>query len=255
MKILWLGTSNDTEGYLPKEQRRPFMVARDLADILGTEIQVESRKIWPSAILPQLVESWMEKHEPDMVLLQIANFSFAYESVPLQLERKLGVFGRPFASAGLKAADTGWLSSNRVFHAGRRLAQRTIGGATHFEPDEVVERISACIRVVLRRENTALLVRGPQGSTDYSATEKRRLRAEARRLVVNKGLRDICDELHVVCALYDVPRYEARTGERVGDGIHFQGSENVVEAAVIVPQLVKAWAQLHPEFEAAAAEA
>jgi hypothetical protein len=122
------------------------------------------RSIWPTAELPSLIESWMVKHHPDLVFMKVVSYWFCYESVPLKVERKLGRLGKPVADAGVKAADTGWLASNPLFHAGRRLAQRTIGAVSPFEPQEVLERMSAFIRQVLRSENTALLVKGPGGT-------------------------------------------------------------------------------------------
>jgi len=254
MKLLWLATSNEAEGYLPEEERIPFIVKARLAELLETKVAIEVRAVWPNRRLPSLVESWMAKHEPDLVLLQPSSCSSNYASVPLMLERKLGRLGKPFANAGLKAADIGWLSSQPLFHAGRRLLQRTVGGATHFEPEEVLSRFSACARIILRSEATALLVRGPRGANDYYSTARQRRHGEARRRFVSEGLQDLCNDLHVTFDGLDSPRYEKRVGPRVGDRVHLAAPENIVAANDITQWLLKAWTQLHPEHAGALAK-
>jgi len=245
MKLLWLGTSNDVDGHLPEEQRAPALMAKQLSETLGLEVDFVARTIWPTEKLPSLVESWMEKHEPDLVFLKVVPYWFCYESVPLKLQRKLGRVGGPLASAGLKAADIGWLASTPLFHAGRRLAQRTIGGATHFEPVEVAERIESCIRVILRNEDAALLVRGPRGATDYYSGERARVRSEARRKSVHQALKSLCEELHVVYMGVEAARYKGHTTSALGDRVHFDMSEQSIEVAEHAPWFIQAWEQQH----------
>ena len=251
MKLLWLGNSNDTGNYLPVEQRPPHLAAERLQEILGLDIDIELRTLWPSERAPSLVEQWVGEFEPDLVFLQVIDHSFCYESVPLKVQRKLPIVGKSVAGAGEKAAQTEWLAFNPIYRALRDLAKNIIGGEPLFTPEEVLGRVSAAIRVVLRDEDRAALVRGPHGPNDTFGSDRRRARGEARRQVVHQGLRDLCAELHITYQGRDTPEYRDGVAERVGDNFHFGASANILYVEDIVDGLVRAWVQQHPEYELA----
>lgn len=153
------------------------------------------------------MRGWLDRFEPEVVYLKTNQFWFNHQSVPLRIERALGPLGRPFAGAALKANDAGWLAHNAAFRSARDFARRRIQGAYHFEPDEVVQRLGECIRVILQNESTHLLVAGASGLSDQSLDEKDRQRREARRLRVHRGLQALCNELHVDYVGADQPHY------------------------------------------------
>lgn len=246
MKILRLGSSSDRPGRLPEGALSYQLAEQRLAQELGEPVETVVRTIWPNAALPPLVEDWVEAVRSDLVFLKVPAYSFTYESVPLKVERRLGRrVGRPVARAGLKAADTPWIAHTRLFHLLRRLAQRTIGGATHFEPEEVAERIESCIRIIVRNESITLVVRGPRGQTNYHAGRAARDRAEARRLYVHKRLETLCRDLHVDYVGVDTPLYRERKRSVLGDRLHPDTKQHAVDATYEADVLLAAWQRHH----------
>ena len=246
MKLLWLGTSNDAGTYLPDSQRAPQLAAAELGRLLETDVEVVARGSWPTRRLPSVVESWVERYQPDLVFLKVTAYPFCYESVPLKIERKLGWVGKPVADLGLKAANIGWLASNPAFHVARRLAQRTIGGVSPFEPEEVLERMSSCIRTIVRRENIALLVRGPRGTNDYGSSSRARRRSATRRAFVDDSLSELCSELHVTYAGRETRSEVTWKATTLGDRVHYDEKEQKLGARGVVPWLLRAWEEQQP---------
>ena len=245
MKILWFGSSNDAGNFLEPSERVPFLAARRLSEELGIDFEVETRKMWPTARMPDLVERWLKEVQPDLVVLTAVTFWVSYESVPLKIQRRLGRLSKPITAGGVRASKMGWLSSTSAFHATRKLAHRTIGGVTHFETDEVLERMSAAIRLILRDEGTALYVRGPRGGSDYHGFEKARIRSEERRQRLHQGLRSVCQDLHVVYDGNDVPLYKVHNAEHLGDRLHTTAAEQPLRVEGLLPFLIQAWDQQH----------
>jgi len=241
MKLLWLGTSNDIEGYLPEEQRSPALAAKMLSEATGLPVDVRARAIWPTADLPALVERWMERDTPDMVFLRVVTYWCAYESVPLKLQRMLPWIGKPLGDLGQKAAGTSWIGTTRPFHWSRLAAQRIIGGATPFEPGEIVERMEACIRAILRHEDVTLLVQGPRHVQRYQQSDRAERRGEQRRLVVHRALRRLCEDLRVTYAGPDRPAHEDVQLTTLGDRLHYDPAAHEVEAEYFGQWLIKAW--------------
>src|SRR6185503_12628403 len=94
-------------------------------------------------------------------------------------------------------AETPAIAHRGAFHVARRWAQRTIGGATYFEAEQVLEVMTRCIRTIVQHEQTILIVKGSRGSRDLAASDGARRRGEERRLAVHRGLQALCSELHV----------------------------------------------------------
>lgn len=227
MKYLRFGSSNDGRAEVPAELRRAAIVEQRLSEALGEPVESVVRQAWPDERLPGLVARWMDEFRPDLVLLPVNSFSFNYESVPLKIERRLGPLGKPIAHLGWKAAETPAIAHRGAFHSARRLAQRTIGGATYFEPEQVLEVMAKCVRTIVQHEQAILIVKGSRGSRDFSVSDGARRRSEERRLTVHRGLQALCGELHVDYFGTDTPRYAeagAEPGSMIGDRFHYDAT-------------------------------
>jgi len=252
MKILWLGSSQSVDGYLPEEQRAPGLVGKRLSELLQTDVEVSVRYIWPNDRLPSLLETWIDEYRPDMVNFGVAAYWCCYESVPLKIQRRFGRVGSPAANAGSKVADTGWLSSNRLYYAAKSLALATIGGETNFEPEEVVDRTKECIKIILDREGTALLLMSMHGLDPHYTLGRRRPWAEARRQFVDRELLAFCSDLPVLYQGLDQEAdYYYDASLRLGDRMHLTPAGQVASVRDVVPRLLEAWTQRHPEVEVA----
>lgn len=190
MRALHLTDSDATHVSDVPEAERSFRVAeRMLAAASGEAVETINRSIWPSPQLPDIIDGWMERYRPDLVMFHVNGFWYLYPSVPLKLERTLGRFGRPLARAGFKAGSTRWIATTRAFHWARRLALRTVGGAYYFTPDEVIQNVEACVRRIVAHENIGLVLRGnlvgwPDGE-------------QSREAAVHSALANLARELHV----------------------------------------------------------
>jgi len=247
MKLLWLGSSGETEPGVAKEQRNFALVQKGLSESLGEEVDVAVHTIWPNERLPELVGAWMDEHQPDMVIMASPAFSCCYESVPLRLGRKLGPVGRLLARAGYTTSEMRWLASTRLYHAGRKFALRFIGGDYYFEPEEVLERLSASIRAILRQEGTVLMVGGTSQLTAQHGDPRRREEREARLRTLNRGLVALCGELRVPHRGLDRPTGAESLGGRLGDRLHLDAASHQARARIGLPRILEAWRAQHPE--------
>lgn len=196
MKLLFLGNSNDTAG-AGRGAGRAAGVARALEQEFGEPVELEVRPVWPTEALPGLVEKWLHRYEPDMVFISIPGYWFLYESVPLKLQRRWGPPGRWLARIGFAAADNPAIAGRGPFHALRWLAVRTVGGVTHFEPEQLMDVVEPIMRTVVRTESTALVVRPPNASAGWYTSSFRRRWRDQREARLMSSLTRLCDELHV----------------------------------------------------------
>ncbi|HSE45654.1 MAG TPA: hypothetical protein VLA89_10050 [Gemmatimonadales bacterium] len=242
MKVLFLGNSNELYGDIPEAERRTSRAALALEEAFGEPVETVVRTIWPTAKLPGTIEKWMGEFEPDVVYLNVVAFWFNFQSVPLKVERMLGPPGRPLKDAGIKASQLRWLGHTAVFHWLREMCQRVIGGATFFEPDEVTEVISDCVRTVIRHEQAVLVLKGPRGATNWNVTEKRRAWTEERRLRVHYALEALSRELHVDYVGQVQPRYDTNPWRDLqGDRMHSGGEGHKESGEEIAGMLKAAW--------------
>ena len=203
-----------------------------------------AKSVWPDAKFPATLQKWLARYQPDIVYLNVVSFWFQYESVPLRMERLFGRFGKKVSDAGFNIASNRVLAHNRPFRAFRGMAQRTIGGDNHFTSHEVIECMSECIRLVLRREGTVLVVSGPGSRNDHSVTPWKRRRNERRRQEVDGALKSLCEQLHVQYEGVQQPRWKAREevgGQRIGDGLHFNASGHARRAEEMFQSIHRAW--------------
>ena len=87
MLVLRIGTSNDVAGGLPEEQRAWHIASRMLGEASGEPVETILKRAWPTAEIPDHVGRWMDEYHPDVVVLQVSNFWYGHESVPLWLEQ------------------------------------------------------------------------------------------------------------------------------------------------------------------------
>jgi hypothetical protein len=241
MKLLWLGSSNDVGGPMKDVPQPPAMAAEALSLRLGTEVEVVAKAVWPSPELPSIIRKWMEGEEPDLVYMKSRPYSFTYESVPLRIERMLGPLGNPLAKLGRKAADVPIVAHSSAFHGLRKVALRTIGGATEYTPQEVVATLEACVRTIIRSEKATFVLRGPVGNSDYYASNRARRRGEAKRQWADRALKKMCTELHVAYISADRPRYDSMDLDFTGDRVHLGTRGIAFEAEEAATELLKAW--------------
>ncbi len=156
--LLWLANSDDVGDFTPIEGRAYILVAKALEAELGRKVEVVVRSVWPAPELPEIIGRWMEKYRPDLVLFKVNSFWYLYRSVPLQLQRRFGWFGKAASSAGKAAARRRWISERWAFHAVRGLLLRTVGGASYFTVAEVVATVEVCTRRMLRHEDVGIVL-------------------------------------------------------------------------------------------------
>ena len=186
VRVLRLANSDDVVGDVPPALRSAAISERVLAEAVGEPVETVRRTVWPSDDLPDLVERWIGRYEPDLVSLTVASFWVAFASVPLRLQRRLPVIGPPLASFAFRAAGNERLAHNAAFRAVRRTMLRCIGGDYHFEPEYIVPLMEECFRRVLRSEDVGLAVRGPAPLLIDGSPHARR-DGERRRRVLHDG--------------------------------------------------------------------
>jgi hypothetical protein len=243
VKVLWLATSDDAAGDIPVEGRAYFQVVKLVEEAIGEPVEVVPRIIWPAATLPELIERWVERYRPDVVIYHVNGFWYLYRSTPLRLERKLGPLGKPLARAGLRAGGSAWFARTRVFHAGRWLALKTIGGDTYFSPDQVADTVEACVRRIVQHEGVGLVVRGPMAPWSWTSQPEGALRR------VHERLAGFCAAVHVpyVAVDPDEPPDARMDFWGAGDRLHSNAAGHTWYARIDAEAIVTAWRQTRHE--------
>ena len=167
-----------------------------MAELAGEPVETVVKVFWPTPDLPDIVERWIDRFEPDVIFIRAAAFWCSYESVPLRVERKLGPVGKPLARAGVKASGSR-LGHVGAFHYVRRLAGRTIGGDFNFEPAEATAIVEAVFRRALSHEALVPVMRGPGMARDSTGTRAGLLRAQRRNAELSALLAKMCQSLHI----------------------------------------------------------
>lgn len=242
MKILRITNSNDvTPGATTS---RPARIARALEEHFGEPVEMVVKTAWPNERMPAIVSKWLDEERPDVVWLGINPFWFNYPSVPLRLRRKLGRPGSWLARLGLDAAANPVIGPSRPFRAARNLLLRTIGGDYYFEPEDVLSRVEASIRRILRREGLVLAVWGPFGRSRWSVTRAQASAEQQRQATVARALERLARDLHFAYAGAGSPvSLTGETPQLAPDGFHFGGSyeaESVARHAAFLIQAIEA---------------
>jgi hypothetical protein len=235
VRVLLLGSSDDTGQWFEGGKKKHEIARERLESDLGEPVEFIVKGIWPTADLPGIVEGWVAKYEPDVIYLNTGSYWFLYRSVPLRVKRLLGrVGGEAAGRAGFRVAESKRWAHNAVFRMLRRVLQDTIGGDTHFSCQEVIERMSECARVAVRREGAVVVVKGPHGKDRYSRNTREFRRDERERLKLHNALETLCGQLHITYdgvgaeAVRHLPAYGR--GTTVGDGLHANHIRHEFEA-------------------------
>jgi hypothetical protein len=245
--LLFLGNSNDLNPDIPDELRSPAVTARLLADAIGEPVDLSVRVIWPDPSLPDLVESWLDRYEPDIVFLKVNWYWWGYESVPRRIERVLGPAGRLPSRAGTKLADTSAVGHSRAFKQLRRLCHRAIGGDAPFTAAQVVDVVDACMARILARESIVLVVKGTATYTlqGEPAVWDYRERFERGRDRVEGALESKCRRLGVAWSDNRGTGGREHGGLDRGDGIHHDVDVQEFMARRHAGDLAAAWIAAH----------
>ena len=226
MKILRLSNSND----VLSTTNRPEALREGLEEFLGEPVEIVVKPLWPTENVADVVEKWVAKEQPDLVWVGLVNYWYEYMSVPKRMERLFGRFGKRASDLGFKAADAQWLSNNFAFRTARKALQRTIGGDPHFTPEQVVERMDALARRVLRSEGLVLAMWGPQAHTKYSMGRRAEIRDEKRRQFIRRSMERLAESLHFEYYGYPEPAWKVH-GKPEFAKDHFHYSTDWGEAA------------------------
>ncbi len=230
MKILRLSNSNDV--LAGATTNRPEALQEGLEQFLGEPVEIIVKTIWPTEGIAEVVEKWVAKEQPDMVWVGIVNYWYEYMSVPKRMERLFGRFGKRASDLGFKAADAHWLSNNFAFRAMRRALQQTIGGDPHFTPKQVVERMEAIARRILRSEGVVLAMWGPNAHTNYAVSKRAEKRGEQRRQYVRRNMQRIADALHFEYYAFAEPGWKLNgKADYAKDHFHYSSSWGETAAA------------------------
>ena len=220
VKILRLSNSDDFVASVPEQERSPAVAERVFSEATGVPATTITKNIWATPALPEVVAGWLERYEPDLVFFKLNGFWVTYESVPVKLIRRLKFIGKPLGRASLAA--TPMMADYRGFQFIQRAALKTIGGESHFTPEEVVLRVSECIRRVLAKESVVLSVCGPLWQLAVY-TSGARTRAAAGFAQVDGEIRQLCDRLGVgYLPLVEVPGAVAQLEDYLPDRIHLK---------------------------------
>lgn len=235
MRVLFLGSSNDTGNWVAPTQKKHVMAGNRLETDLGEPVEWVVKGIWPTEDLPQHLAGWVEDSQPDVIYINTGSYWFLYRSVPLRVKRLLGRLGGETAgNAGFRVARSERWAHNAVFRGIRKALQETIGGDTHFTTQQVVNRVTECIRVAARAEGAVVVVKGPHGKVRHSVRERRFRKDEAERLKLHYALEQLCAQLHVTYdgvgegGVRDQPAYQR--GTTTGDGLHANDIRHAHEA-------------------------
>jgi len=238
VRVLLLGSSNDTGSWVRQTEKKHVLAGERLEAELGEPVEWVVKGVWPTPELPGKVAEWVAESQPDVIYLNTGSYWFLYRSVPTRVKRLLRrVGGESLGEAGARAAKSERWAHNRAFRGLRKVLQETIGGDTFFTTQQVIDRVSECLRVAVREEGAVVVVKGPHGKARLSARKRAFERDERERLKLHKALEDLCAELHVTYdgvgegGVRNQPAFQG--GTTVGDGLHANEVRHVHEADVL----------------------
>ena len=196
--MLRVGTSNDESGNVPESSRAWFVAEKMLAEATGEPVETILKRGWPNESYALAVSRWMEEYRPEIVVLQVNNFWYGHESVPLWFERRFGRAGKKVNSLTDRVGKTEWFAESRFGLALSRGLGRMLPSATHFSIKEIVACMEAAMRKVLAEEGSILLVRGNENWAQLPfASERQNRRNLARNAQMSAAMQQLCDRLHV----------------------------------------------------------
>ena len=237
MKILRLGVSHDVRDDVPLEDRQHVVAERMLEDATEHDWETVIKSIWPTEELPALVEKWVNREQPDMVVLFLAGYWTSFGSTALRLERHVPFVGPTAASVVRKVAENDVAARHVTLDRLRGLASRLVGVDFNFEPGDLVARFDVILRGLLRNEQLVVAVRGP-GRPPQRLTRRQTRQSIARAQAFQQGIADLCTRLHVEHLPY--VEFDARW-RLPGDPAHYtaEGSRKLGEQQGEL--MIRAW--------------
>src|SRR4029079_15876972 len=86
VRILRLSNSDDMRE-APDVPRRAYrIVEAALTAETGEPVETIVRDAWPEPNLPDVVDGWLKRYEPDIVFLKVSSYWFTYRSTPLKFQ-------------------------------------------------------------------------------------------------------------------------------------------------------------------------
>jgi hypothetical protein len=222
VRILRLSHSGDTYREVPEQQRSRALVAAAIEAATGEPVETIHRVLWPSPELPDLVDGWIARYRPDVVLLWLNCYWFTYVPLPRvrrsrnQWVRRAGKLAK---RAGIKQPIAARISAIRL----QRIAASG-EGHEFFEPEAVADLMGTVIRRILTHEDVSLLVRGSEWASPTRTPGLRNWtlleRGEARRRTVHRALKPLCEQLHVPYFCVEDGLGYFRENRLCADGLH-----------------------------------
>lgn len=241
LRILRLTNSDDLNEAIPPELRAQALAAKVIEARIGEPVETITRVIWPDPELPDIVESWLERYQPDCVFMRAASYWVTYESVPLRLQRR-GYRGTGWlARLGGAAGANSRLASSAPFRVVRRVAVRIIGGDTYFTPEEAAATVGATLRRIVVRESLVTVVRGPFNAHNSGGTKAGLARSKDRNRQFDSLLASFCGELHVpYVSVHHLADPRAQGGDEVHLNAEAQRMFAEIEGGAIADALMTA---------------
>ncbi|MFN0095107.1 MAG: hypothetical protein ACKVVT_10075 [Dehalococcoidia bacterium] len=241
MRLLYLGSSNETKGDLPADVRRAHLNARALEEAAQAPVELRIKYLWPNAVLPDVVDRWTEEFEPDVVAVQWS----AWWCESLVIRRKVAPRLGPLAPA----ADRVWrrlsrserVSHTGVYRAANRLALKSLGGVSPFRLADVMPVVETTLRRLVRREELAVSVTAAPFTSHSGPGATRHAWAIDRRTASYALLRPVCERLHIPYSLPDLSADAFDPKWRLGDGVHLNEAGHRRCSEVEAPVIIEAW--------------
>lgn len=237
VRILRLTNSSDVVGSIPSEQRASAICDRIIEEVTGEPVETTVRVFWPAPQLPEIVDGWLQRYEPDVLFVRASAYWCSYESLPLLLERRLPLAGHWLARAGTRTGESRWAAS-RPFQVARRTLVRTFGGDVHFEPGEVSGILEQVFRRAARHESLVMALRGPGFPRDVTESARGARRARIRNDSLDHALAAMCERLHVAYAPHP---QDFELGQLGADRFHTNEAGQRVQGEVEARLIARAW--------------
>ena len=219
MKILRLTNSSDVHPGVAPEERSPAVAERIVSEATGEPVETVVKGLWPTPGFPAVLERWINEYEPDVVFIRLSSFWVAYESVPLRIRRRLPQrIGEPVATAGVRLGDRPWLIERRAYKLARTAVVRTIGGDTHFTPQEVGQTFDGMFRRILEDESILPVVRGTNLLLNSAGTKSGLERSKRRVSALNHEVEAACTRNRV--QFFAEPPAAKLSDSRLKDDLH-----------------------------------
>jgi hypothetical protein len=230
-----LGTSNDTLEAVPFPQRAVNSCERTMVEILGRPVETIAKRIVPTPDAGDVVQRWMERYQPQAVILVISAVWTGYETSAYSLGHRLpGPFTRVADGVERLGARTATSHGPAL-----RIARRVAHGAVGIAP------FSDCIRLVVRHEDVAFVVRGAESRYPGDGRPATRARIEARRVEVDAAISATCRRLHI--DYHGRPPDAPETDDHLflPDGVHVHAAEIAFRGECEGAALAAAWQRIH----------